>query len=73
MQHLATIQAQDTIITATGEGKVPFVSANDIAAVAYRALTDKIPHNTDHLILGSMLFSYDDVCAPIFSLEPYHT
>ena len=47
--------------TATGNGKVPFVSANDIAAVAFRALIDEKPHNTDHLILGSDLLSYDDV------------
>ncbi len=64
MQHLPTIRDDDMIITATGEGKVPFVSADDIAAVAFRALTDEVPHNTDHLILGPELFSYDDVRHP---------
>jgi festuclavine dehydrogenase len=62
MQHASTIREQDTIITATGEGKVPFVSVHDIAAVAFRALTDRVPHNADHDILGPELFSYDDVC-----------
>ena len=61
-QHLPTIRDQDMIITATGEGKLPFVSADDIATVGYRALTDEVPHNTDHLILGPELFSYDEVC-----------
>jgi festuclavine dehydrogenase len=61
MQHMRTIQDQDSITTATGDGKVPFVSADDIAAVAFRALTDKVAHNTDHLILNSELWSYDEV------------
>jgi len=60
-QHLPTIRGQDMIVTATGEGKLPFVSANDIAAVGYRALTDEVPHNTDHVILGPELFSYDEI------------
>ena len=62
MQHLATIRDQSMIITATGEGKLPFVSAEDIAECAYRALTDEKAGNTDHLIFGSELFSYDEVC-----------
>jgi len=59
--HLPTIRDQDRIITATGEGKLPFVSADDIAAVAFRALTDEVQHNTEHLILGPALWSYDEV------------
>ncbi|TVY68925.1 Agroclavine dehydrogenase, partial [Lachnellula suecica] len=46
---------------ATGSGKVPFVAVADIAAVAFHALTDSEPHNTDHLILGPELFSYSEV------------
>jgi festuclavine dehydrogenase len=69
MQHLLTIRDEDKIITATGEGKVPFVSADDIATVAFRALTDEVPHNTDHLILGPELLSYDDVSHSSRSLE----
>jgi festuclavine dehydrogenase len=59
--HLITIREQDQIISATGEGKIPFVSADDIAAVAFRALTDIVSHNTEHLILGPALWSYDEV------------
>lgn len=63
MQHVHTIREQDCIVSASGHGKVPFVSANDIAAVAFRALTDELSHDTEHLILGPELFSYDDVCS----------
>ncbi|EYE93989.1 NAD(P)-binding protein [Aspergillus ruber CBS 135680] len=49
------------IFTACGEGKIPFVSATDIAAVAYRALTDAKPHNCDHRILGPELLTYDGI------------
>lgn len=55
------IMEQGIVYTATGNGKAPFVSADDIAAVAYRALTDERSHNTDYLILGPELLSYDDV------------
>ena len=61
MQHLHSIRDADNIVTATGEGKLPFVSADDIAAVAFRALTDEKSHNTDYLLLGPELVSYDDV------------
>jgi len=72
MQHARTIREQDCIITGTGQGKVPFISANDIAAVAFRALTDEVAHNTDHLILGPELFSYDDVCNKVSFLVMQH-
>lgn len=60
-QYLPSIRDEDRILTATGEGRVPFVSADDIADVAYRALVDEKSHDTDHLILGPELFSYDEV------------
>jgi len=63
MQHMPTIRDEDKIVTATGDGKVPFVASDDIAAVAFRALTDEVPHNTDHLIFGPELLSYDEVAA----------
>lgn len=48
------------IVTATGTGRVGFVDADDIAAVAVRALTDEQPHNTDHLITGPQALSYHE-------------
>ena len=50
-------------MTATMDGRIPFVSADDIADVAFRALTDKESHNTEHLIVGPELYSHDEVCA----------
>ncbi len=64
-QHMHSIR-EGKIFTATGQGKVPFVSADDIALVAFRALVDEIPHNTDYLILGPDLLSYDEVWPPYF-------
>ncbi|KGO43771.1 Ergot alkaloid biosynthesis protein [Penicillium expansum] len=59
-QYLA-IKNDNKLYSATGNGKIPFVSANDIARVAFKALTDRIPHNTDHIILGSKVLTYDQV------------
>jgi uncharacterized protein YbjT (DUF2867 family) len=44
---------------------VAFVDADDIAAVAVRALLDAVPHNTDHLITGPEALSYTDAAAAI--------
>merc|ERR1712093_149277 len=63
VQHQPSIHNEDRIVTATGDGRVPFVAASDIAAVGFHALTDEVPHNTDHLILGPELLSYNDVAA----------
>ena len=60
-QHHPTIRQHNCIYSATGEGKAPFVSIGDIAAVAFGALIDKPSHNTDHTILGPELLSYDDI------------
>ncbi|MGV0837048.1 NAD(P)H-binding protein [Mycolicibacterium thermoresistibile] len=51
------------IVTATGTGRVAFIDAGDIAAVAVRALTDAMPHNTEHLITGPQPLSYADTAA----------
>ncbi len=69
--HLATIQDEGKIYTACGEGKFPFISAMDIAAVAFRALTDEKTHNTDYLLEGAELLSHDQVRC--FSISRQHT
>jgi len=51
------------IVTATGAGRVAFIDADDIAAVAARALTDAVPHNTEHLITGPEALSYGEAAA----------
>ncbi|KAJ9132018.1 Festuclavine dehydrogenase [Pleurostoma richardsiae] len=66
--HLYTIKAEGKVYSATGDGKVPFVSAEDIAACAVKALTDPEPLNSDLVILGPELLSYADVAAIISSV-----
>ncbi|HEX7307256.1 ergot alkaloid biosynthesis protein [Lentzea sp.] len=56
------------IVTATGAGRVGFVDAADIAAVAARALTDPVPHNTEHLVTGPEALSYADAAAIVSEL-----
>ncbi|KAI4202892.1 MAG: hypothetical protein LQ350_002263 [Teloschistes chrysophthalmus] len=57
-QHRSTIRDEGKLYSATGDGKLPWVSAEDIAAVAYRALVDEKSHDCDHVILGPELLSY---------------
>jgi festuclavine dehydrogenase len=49
------------IYSSTGKGKIPWISVKDIGAVGYRALVDEVSHNTEHILLGPELLSYDDV------------
>jgi uncharacterized protein YbjT (DUF2867 family) len=48
------------IVTATGDGRVAFVDAADIAAVAGHALIDDNPHNAEHVLTGPEALSYAD-------------
>ncbi|PBK84982.1 NAD(P)-binding protein [Armillaria gallica] len=61
--HLRSIKEKNTIISASADGKVGFISADDIADLAVSALTDERSHNTDHIITGPELLTYDDVAA----------
>lgn len=51
------------IVTATGAGRVPFVDAGDIAAVAGHALLDPTPHNCEHILTGPAALSYAEAAA----------
>ncbi|KAK0189537.1 hypothetical protein F5146DRAFT_1122100 [Armillaria mellea] len=64
--HLSTIKEQNTILSASADGKIGFISADDIADLAVSTLTDEKSHNTDYILTGPELLSYDDVAA-IFS------
>ncbi|MFH8609946.1 SDR family oxidoreductase [Streptomyces sp. NPDC018029] len=63
--HAHSVRESGEIVTATGDGRVAFVDAEDIAEVGARALTDERPHNTDHLITGPRALSYADVAEVI--------
>jgi uncharacterized protein YbjT (DUF2867 family) len=59
--HLVARDVRDgEIVTATGDGKVAFVDATDIAAVAGCALIDDDAHNTEHLLTGPEALSYTE-------------
>ena len=59
--NLATIRDDDTIYSNTGAGRVPFISADDIAAAAAAALTAPTALNSDFILTGGESMSYDRV------------
>ncbi|CQR64658.1 NAD(P)H-binding protein [Streptomyces leeuwenhoekii] len=61
--HAHDIREHGTVRTATGEGRVAFVDADDIAAVAVHALTADRAPDTDLVVTGPRALSYDDVAA----------
>lgn len=61
--HGASLKHDGLLVTATGEGRVGFVDARDIAEVAVRALADERPHDTAHVITGPQALSYGDLVA----------
>ncbi|WP_405982799.1 NAD(P)H-binding protein [Streptomyces sp. NBC_00158] len=61
--HARSIREEGVIRTATGTGRVGFVDAEDIAAVAARALTGVRAPNTDLVLTGPEALGYDDVAA----------
>ncbi|KDR72515.1 hypothetical protein GALMADRAFT_281286 [Galerina marginata CBS 339.88] len=54
------IKGHDEIVSATGEGRIPFVSAEDIAQAAFEALTAEKSPNQDYLLAGPESLSYDE-------------
>lgn len=61
--HARSIRDDGAIWTATEGGRVGFVDAEDIAAVAVRSLTDRQAPNTDLVLTGPEALSHDDVAA----------
>lgn len=66
--HVKSIKEENKIYSATGKGKVPWISCDDIAAVGYHCLITPEPPNTDMLILGPQLLTYNEVCF----ITPFH-
>ncbi|WP_299701149.1 ergot alkaloid biosynthesis protein [uncultured Tateyamaria sp.] len=64
-QHLATIRDQGAIYTATDQGRIGFIDAKDIAAVAVEALTQPECVSGDMILTGPAALSYDDVAATL--------
>ncbi|GLU49962.1 NmrA family NAD(P)-binding protein [Nocardiopsis ansamitocini] len=59
--HAREMRAEGTVTTATGDGRIGFVDAGDIAAVAARALTDDEVPGEDLVLTGPEALSYGDV------------
>ncbi|MEU5540441.1 NAD(P)H-binding protein [Streptomyces sp. NPDC020362] len=64
--HAVALREHGVVGTATGDGRVGFVDAEDIAAVAVTALTGDPAPCTDLVLTGPEALSYDDV-ARIYS------
>ncbi|KAI0974065.1 NAD(P)-binding protein [Xylaria arbuscula] len=56
-----TVGKLNKIFTAAQDGKIPFISADDIAEVAYHALTDEKSYNSDLRILGPENLTYNQI------------
>ena len=61
--HALSIREHGSILTATGSGRVGFIDAEDIAAVAVQALTGEHAPDTDLILTGPEALSYDDIAA----------
>ena len=64
-QLLAPIRDEGAIYTATGNGRIGFIDAEDIAAVAVEALTRHGFASGDMILTGPAALSYDDVAATL--------
>ncbi|MGW2480744.1 NmrA family NAD(P)-binding protein [Streptomyces sp. NPDC001571] len=63
--HARSIRDEGSIWTAAESGRVGFIDADDIAAVAVRALTDEQAPNTDLVLTGPEALSHDDIATII--------
>ncbi|KAJ7698630.1 hypothetical protein B0H17DRAFT_324738 [Mycena rosella] len=62
-QYNERIKAKDEIVSATGDGLLGYVSTEDIADVAFKALVDDVVEHTNPIIVGPELLSYDKIAA----------
>ena len=60
-QHLPSIVNEGCIYSATQNGRVPFIDAADIAAVAVKALVDPTFGSGERVLTGPEALSYDEV------------
>lgn len=60
-QHLPSIVNEGCIYSATQDGRIPFIDAADIAAVAVEALIDPTFRSGERVMTGPEALSYDEV------------
>ncbi len=64
-QHLHSILHEGCVYSATGDGRVPFIDAADIAAVAVEALTSSALPSSEHVLTGPEALTYAEVADAI--------
>lgn len=64
-RHRYSILEEGCLYSATGDGRVPFIDAADIAAVATEALTSSTLACGDHVLTGPEALTYDEVASAI--------
>lgn len=75
-QYIRSITEQQTLFSATGNGKVGFIDTLDIARSAVAALTTDTPLNEDVILTGPDMLSYPDIATLLgqhLSLPLTHT
>ncbi len=70
-QLLAPIRDEGAIYTATGNGRIGFIDAEDIAAVAVEALTRREFASGDIILTGPAALCYDDVATTLSDVLDY--
>lgn len=73
-QHLPSIINEGCIYSATKHGRIPFIDAADIAAVAVEALVDPVFGSGERILTGPEALSYDEVADRITAVaqRPVH-
>lgn len=66
------IAAHDRIPTSVEDGRITYVDAGDIAAVAVHALVDEQPFQSDLLVTGSAAVSYDEIAETLSVVAGRH-
>ena len=66
--HLPTIKDEGKIYSGCGDGKAPWVTTEDIAAVAFGALTSPEAPQEVYNVLGPEFITFDDVSEPSRSI-----
>lgn len=64
-QHRYSIIEEGCLYSATEDGRVPFIDAADIAAVATEALMSSTLASGDHVLTGPEALTYDEVASAI--------
>lgn len=57
-----SIREQNEIFSATGNGRIPWLSIDDLAKLAFDALTAEKSLNKDSFVFGPELYTYEEVC-----------